>query len=311
MAPLKPALAGRPLKTAHGPGRAVDAGFTEVCVDNDGVVYGAGFGKHMAKMAEARNVKGIRRNKLLAVAKKAQLRGDEGKARRIEAHNLGVVKQAARLAREQAEIQRHIDSALNKLFASKPAFVVHEDLSRAKFKFQYGAAQSRSLSAWARGVYQERLEFKAQVRGSHLVAVNPAYSSQLCPVCGFVERENRNGDRFRCLRCKHSGAADQVAAINLLARASDNEIQCWTSPSKVKTALQDRHKRRLEATEVAKAAEVVTVAGQTSDVVSAATRAPRASKTHSGESLSARSDPATTRRANNRNSKDPDSSAHF
>ena len=284
--PLKVAVSGKPVPVSHGTTKAVDAGFTEVCVDNKGIVYGAGFGKRMKAFAEARNVKGQRRNSLRAVAKRACERGDEGKARRIEGHNLGTVKQTATLARSQATILRHVGQAVNELLVDKPAAVVHEDLSRAKFKFQYGATSNRSLSTWARGVYMERLEFKARVRGSHLVAVNPAYSSQLCPACGFVDKENRSGDRFRCLLCKHSGAADQVAATNLLARASDSEIQCWMSPPQVKTLLLDRYTRRLEAAEVAQAAGAVTVAGPTSDVVSATTRAPRSlKKLHSGESL--------------------------
>jgi IS605 OrfB family transposase len=304
-APKKAALKGKPFKTNHTAVVAVDAGFTEVCVSNDGTVYGAGFGKLMSCAAKARNTKGQRRNRLYSIAEKARERGDEGKARRVEANNLGTVKQEQLLVKTQASIQVHINKAVNALLAPRPAAVVHEDLSHAKFKFQYGAASNRSLSAWARGQYQERLDFKAQVRGSRLIAVNPAYSSQLCPICGFVDKENRTGDRFLCLHCKHSGAADQVAALNLLARASDSEIQCWMSPSQVKTILQERFKRRLEASEAAKAAGVVTVAGKTSDVVSVATHTPRGSKKpHSGESRKvARLNPSTTRRANNRKPK--------
>jgi Putative transposase DNA-binding domain. len=31
--------------------------------------------------------------------------------------------------------------------------------------------------------------------------VNPAYGSQTCIRCGFVDAGNRNGDRFKCLHC--------------------------------------------------------------------------------------------------------------
>lgn len=298
--PLKQALAGK-TSASHGPGKAIDLGFTEVAVDNDGTVLGAGFGRHMARFAAARNTKGQHRNRLRALADKARERGDEARARRIQAHNLGTLKQEAVLARQQATLEKHINQALRQLLASKPAFVVHEDLSRSGFKFRYGAAQNRSLSAWVRGVVAQRLEFHSQVRGSHLLAVNPAYSSQLCPSCGFVDSKNRSADRFQCLRCRHSGAADQVAATNLLARASDAEMACWMPPARVRGVLDEQYQRRLEAAGVAQASAAVTVAGQTSDVVSAATRTPRGrSRPHSGESVStARTHPTTTRRANN------------
>jgi IS605 OrfB family transposase len=299
--PQKAALSGKPLKTRHGTPLAIDVGFTEVAVDNTGRVLGQGFGKLMTTFAEARNVMGQRRNRLRAVADRARLRGDEARARRIEAKNLGTVKQSRTLERQQAAVLCHINRALGELLSSKPSVVVHEDLSRAKFKFNYGASSNRSLSNWARGVFAERLQFKSQVRGSHLVAVNPAYSSQLCPSCGFVDSKNRNGDRFRCARCAHSGAADQVAALNLLARARDARLACWMSPAQVRAVLDEQFKRRLEAAEPAKAGAVATVSGQTSDVASTATRASRGRvRPHSGESATcARMHPTTTRRANN------------
>lgn len=307
--PKARALKGKVAGT-HSPGLAVDAGFTEVCVDQHGTVYGAGFGKLMKSASEARNAKGICRNKLRAVAAKARDKGNEAKARRIERCNLGTVKQTATLARAQKAVECHINQALNILLggaSAPPTFVVHEDLAKSSFKFKYGAAQNRTLSNWARGAFAERLEYKAQVRGSHLLAVNPAYSSQLCPICGFVDKKNRSGDRFQCLHCKHTGAADRIAAINLLARASDAEIECWMAPATVRAVLDERfNKRRLEAAEAAQAARVATVNGQVSDVVGAATRAP-----HSGEGRKkARLNPTTARKANNKPMAPPTVGAH-
>ncbi len=77
-------------------------------------------------------------------------------------------------------------------------------------RFEYGAASNRSVSAWTRGVYTQRLNFKAQMRGSHLLAVNPAYSSQLCPDCGFVDSKNRTGDRFCCLYCRYQPSGQSL-----------------------------------------------------------------------------------------------------
>lgn len=68
------------------------------------------------------------------------------------------------------------------------------------------------------------------------IAINPAYSSQTCPCCGYVDNRSRHGDKFCCLSCRFvpklnancrvipqaTGAtaseADYVAALNLLHR---------------------------------------------------------------------------------------------
>jgi transposase len=250
---------GRVGKTpaTHRDAIAIDAGFTEVAVDDKGVVYGDGFGKLISAAAGYRNTKGIRRGKLQGVALRARVQGDEATARRIEAHNLGTKKQSVRLAKNQAGIEGKVNQALNLMLGvagAAPAVVVHEDLSRAQFKFECGAARNRAVASWARGIFAQRLEFKAQVRGSHLLAVNPAYSSQLCPDCGFVDAKNRNGDRFCCLHCRRTGPADQIAAINLLARASDPEISRWMAFTKVKAVLAERFKKRQEEAAEGKAA---------------------------------------------------------
>lgn len=100
-APAPASLQGK-VPTTHRAPVSIDVGFTEVAVDNHGVVYGAGIGKLISEEARYRNAKGIRRNKLRAVADKARASGDRARARRIEAHNLGTQKQTSRLAKAQA-----------------------------------------------------------------------------------------------------------------------------------------------------------------------------------------------------------------
>lgn len=36
-----------------------------------------------------------------------------------------------------------------------------------------------------------------------LILVNPAYTSQTCPCCSYVHKENRSGDKFCCLECHY------------------------------------------------------------------------------------------------------------
>jgi transposase len=78
------------------------------------------------------------------------------------------------------------------------------------------------------------MDFLALVEGFHHKQVNPAYTSQTCPTCLFVHRDNRKGDMFQCLNCGHRDLADRVAAINLKARENAPDITIYTPKSVVK-----------------------------------------------------------------------------
>jgi hypothetical protein len=99
---------------------------------------------------------------------------------------------------------------------------------------------SRQVSLWPRGILQERTDFKALAAGCRREQVNPAYTSQMCPHCGFVNGKNRNGDRFKCLNCGLEQDADRVAAMNLKARRTGPDITLWTPKERVKIILLDR-----------------------------------------------------------------------
>ena len=85
------------------------------------------------------------------------------------------------------------------------------------------------------------------------MTVNAAYTSQRCPEpdCGYVHKDNRNGDLFHCRNpywdCNWQGGADKVAAMNPMARASDREITLYTPYRDVKNLLDMRFQRRLES----------------------------------------------------------------
>ena len=49
--------------------------------------------------------------------------------------------------------------------------------------------------------------------------VTPHRTSQICPCCTHEAKENRKTQsRFECESCGHTANADDVAAINILAR---------------------------------------------------------------------------------------------
>ncbi len=80
------------------------------------------------------------------------------------------------------------------------------------------------LSMFARGSLQQTLMAKLNWYGYDFLEVDPAYTSQLCPICSNVDRKNRDGKVFHCTCCGHKADADYNAACNIRDRASDKEI---------------------------------------------------------------------------------------
>jgi len=120
---------------------------------------------------------------------------------------------------------------------------------------------------------QDRIEFKALVKGFHHKQVNPAYGSQNCVHCEFVDHRNRNGDDFKCLFCGHEDHADRIAALNYLRRYSDEEIGLYMPHNQIRTILLTRFHRRLETE------QSVTVPGRTLETVFQVHSPPNRDKT--------------------------------
>lgn len=67
--------------------------------------------------------------------------------------------------------------------------------------------------------FRRQLEYKLNWNGGMLVAVPPQYTSQTCPCCGHVAKENRQTQaKFKCVDCGYENNADVVGAMNILAR---------------------------------------------------------------------------------------------
>ena len=234
----------------------LDGGVSEVFTDEAGTRYGPEFGQVIARASDEMHAKGKKRNKLYQLGQRRVKPTDAQsldpsyvppltpKAKRVRKFNLGRQKQRTHQCRQHEELARQINTAINQLVAKrKPALVVMEKLDlRGKAKSR---KMSRRVSLWTRGILKERMEFKASAECFRREQVNPAYTSQTCPACGFVHRDNRHGDAFKCLHCGHTDVADRVAATNLEARWFDPEIALYTPKGRVKEILLARFNARL------------------------------------------------------------------
>jgi IS605 OrfB family transposase len=75
--------------------------------------------------------------------------------------------------------------------------------------------------------FRRMLAYKLSWAGGVLELVPPHHTSQTCPECGQVSKDNRRSQAaFRCEACGYENHADLVAAINILRRAGHARIAC-------------------------------------------------------------------------------------
>ena len=80
------------------------------------------------------------------------------------------------------------------------------------------------MSTFARGKLQQRLMQELNWRGFDFKEVEPAYTSQTCPVCSNLDKANRNGKTFTCTYCGYQDDADHVGSLCIRMRADDKEL---------------------------------------------------------------------------------------
>lgn len=79
-------------------------------------------------------------------------------------------------------------------------------------------AQKTELNRWSFYQLRQFLTYKAKLGGVKLIAVPPAYTSQICSVCkhiGTKENSFRKGKKFICQNCGNISDADVNAAKNI------------------------------------------------------------------------------------------------
>jgi transposase len=148
----------------------------------------------------------------------------------------------ATLRRKDCEVNR----ALNRLDLHGVKALAIEALKNVKYKsHQRGKMATKAMNHvqwWSYPKTIQKLKRLSEERGIRLVEFPPAYTSQTCPECGSVDKENRHGDVFKCTRCAYEGHADVVGAINVQRRGEVTiNDQCLLSPTKpLKSVLADR-----------------------------------------------------------------------
>lgn len=190
----------------------VDLGIVNIAVDSDGTIHS---GKSVNRTREKHDV-------LRAALQSA---GTKSAKRHLK-----------HLSGRTARFCRDVNHCISKHLVAKAKDtgrgIALENLKGIRGRKPASKAQRRRLNSW--GFYQLRqfIEYKSRLVGAPVVLVDPAYTSQTCPNCGFIHASNRpDRNSFICGSCGFAGSADHVAAVNIAARAVVNPPIVACSPN--------------------------------------------------------------------------------
>ena len=192
----------------------IDLGITRVATLSDGTVIEPrnSFTRHQQALAKAQRVMS-RKEKFGQNWKKAR-----AKVQRIH----------TRIAHVRQDFLHKISTTIS----HNHAMVIVEDrkvgnLSRAaagtveepgkNVRAKSGLTRAILDQGW--GEFRRQLDYTLSWNGGILLAVPAHHTSQTCPACSHVSKDNRRTQaRFACVICHYENHADWVGAVHILAR---------------------------------------------------------------------------------------------
>ena len=136
------------------------------------------------------------------------------------------------------QIHNYIRWCVNQLDFSSLSDLILEKLKyiQIKTKGKVNKATRNLLKNWNLGLLHLAIEQKCEENCVSLHYVNPKYTSRTCPVCGHIDKRNREGTVFKCVNCGFEDNADLNAAKNILQRfRQENSAMSDTVPDSTKT----------------------------------------------------------------------------
>jgi putative transposase len=108
------------------------------------------------------------------------------------------------------------------VYNEKPDIVYIEKLKKVKHKSKQNkkihTKFMNKLQRWSYSKVISKLYLLSQQESFLIEEVNPAYTSVTCSKCGFVHKNNRNKELFKCVKCGILMDADYNASLNILHR---------------------------------------------------------------------------------------------
>jgi putative transposase len=197
----------------HGPSTGIDVGIARFATLSDGTFLAPlnSFKKHEQRLAKYQR-RMARKTKFSNNWKKAKGRVQRIHSSIANARNDFLHKASTQISKNHAMVCIEDLQVRN---MSKSASGTLEAPGR-KVAQKKGLNKAILDQGW--GEFRRQLEYKTRWNGGAFVAVPAAYTSQTCPCCGHISRENRQTQAlFACVSCGYENNADHVGAINVLA----------------------------------------------------------------------------------------------
>ncbi len=172
---------------------AVDVGENVLAAASSGKLFGGG------KIRSERN-------KYLAKRRRLQSNGSQS-AKQLLKKISG--KEARRIKQINHEVSKQV---VNEAIREGAGVIVLEDLTHIRKRFRAGKKIRSRLHRWSFFQFQTMIQYKAEHKGISVIYVNPAYSSQLCSLCGSSGVRERH--HFKC-SCGNQQHSDLNASRNL------------------------------------------------------------------------------------------------
>lgn len=152
-----------------------------------------------------------KRRKFDSVRAQLQSRGTKSAKRALK-------RISGRENRWMADINHQFSKALITKYGSGTLFVLEnlEDVSTDERNFK-SPQQTHDLRNWAFYDLETKLTYKAHESGSEVLKVDASYTSQRCPRCGRIRKENRDHKMhaYHCDKCGFITNDDRVGAMNI------------------------------------------------------------------------------------------------
>ena len=165
--------------------------------------------KHKSGFVSGKKIK-QKRAGYSKLRKKLQMRHTPSARRRLKA--IG-----QRENRWMQDVNHQVSKALVNSNPKHTLFVL-EDLTGIRNATERVKTKDRYVSvSWSFYDLEQKLKYKAIKNESTVINVDPKYTSQCCPICGHIEKSNRNKKKhlFRCKNCGYSSNDDRIGAMNL------------------------------------------------------------------------------------------------
>ena len=152
-----------------------------------------------------------KRRKFQEVRRQLQSKGTKSAKRRLKAIS-------GRENRWMSDVNHQISKTLVRKYGENTLFVL-EDLTGVSFEdsnLSRGKKQNFDLRSWSFYQLEQFLSYKARENKSEVLKVSAKYTSQRCPKCGTIHKENRDHRKhFYVCQCGYKSNDDRVGAMNI------------------------------------------------------------------------------------------------